>query len=169
MRDISNNRSKTYYGIVKDIIENEEYLKLKNIKHHGLDRYEHNKRVSYYSYLVCRILHLDYECAARAGVLHDFFLEDNAVINFKEKMKLLESHPKRAFKKSLEHFELSPKEENIILSHMFPIVPNHLPKYLESWVVDIVDDWVGIGERIFATRKQIARFANILIILMLYR
>ncbi len=169
MRDISNNRSKTYYDIVKDIIENEEYLKLKEIKHHGLDRYEHNKRVSYYSYLVCRILHLDYESAARGGVLHDFFLEDNDDTSIKDKIRLLENHPKKAKTKSLEYFSLNQKEENIILSHMFPIVPNHLPKYLESWVVDIVDDWVGIGERIFATRKQIVRFANILIILLLYK
>jgi len=166
MRDISNSRSKTFYGIVKDIIENEEYLKLKDIKHHGLDRYEHSKRVSYYSYLVCRILHLDYECAARGGALHDFFLEENIGKNLKNRIKLLENHPKKAIIKSLEHFELSTKEKNIILSHMFPVVPKFLPKYLESWIVDIVDDWVGIGEKIYSIRKQLISMASLFLFLI---
>lgn len=169
MKDISNNRNKTYYDIVKDVLDNEEYQQLKNIKHHGLDRLEHNKRVSYYSYLVCKILHLDYESAARAGILHDFFLDENEDTTIKDKINLLERHPKKSLNNALKYFDLSDKEQNIILSHMFPVVPAYLPKHMESWIVDFVDDWVGIGERIFATRKQIARVANILIIILLYK
>lgn len=169
MRDIANNRNNTYYDIVKDILDNEEYQQLKYIKHHGLDRLEHNKRVSYYSYLVAKILHLDYESTARAGILHDFFLDANVDTTIKEKLDLLERHPKKSLNNALKYFELNEKEQNIILSHMFPVVPAYVPKYLESWIVDFVDDWVGIGERIFATRKQIARFANIVILLLLYK
>lgn len=169
MKDIANNRNKTYYDIVKDILDNEEYQELKTIKHHGLDRYEHNKRVSYYSYLISKGLHLDYESAARAGALHDFFLLGNVDTEVKEKIKTLETHPRLSLENSNRYFELNDLEENIILSHMFPVVPKYLPKYLESWIVNIVDDWVGVGERIYSTRKQIARFANILIILLIYK
>lgn len=169
MKDISNNRNKKYYDIVCDILENEEYQKLKDIKHHGLDRYEHNKRVSYYSYLISKFLHLDYECAARAGILHDFFLNVNKDITFKERFKVLEQHPKIALNNSQKYFELNEKEQNIILSHMFPVVPKFLPKYFESWIVDLVDNWVGVGERIYATRKQIVGFANVLLIVLLYK
>ena len=169
MKDIANNRNNSYYDIVCDILDNDEYKKLKEIKHHGLDRLEHNKRVSYYSYLISKGLHLDYESAARAGMLHDFFLDVNVDTSIKDKMNLLERHPKKALNNALNHFDLNEKEQNIILSHMFPIVPKYVPKYLESWIVDIVDDWVGVGERIFATRKQIARVANILIIILLYK
>lgn len=156
MKDIANTRNQTYYDIVKDILDNEQYQELKSIKHHGLDRYEHSKRVSYYSYLVSKILHLDYESAARAGALHDFFLLENEDIKFKERIKTLEKHPKMSLENSSNHFDLNEIEQNIILSHMFPIVPKYLPKYLESWIVDIVDDWVGIGEKIYATRKRFA-------------
>ncbi len=170
MRDIKyNNKNKTYYDIVKDILEHDEFLKLKKITHHGLNRYEHNKRVSYYSYLVAKILRLDYESVARAGALHDFFHDANKETKITEKIDLLERHPRYSLENSKMYFDLNEKEKNIILSHMFPVVPKYLPKYLESWIVDIVDDWVGIGERIYSTRKGIIRFANILFIIFLYR
>ena len=106
MKDISNNRNKSYYDIVRDVLDNEEYQQLKNIKHHGLDRLEHNKRVSYYSYLVCKILHLDYESAARAGMLHDFFLDENEDTTIKARINLLERHPKKSLNNALRYFDL---------------------------------------------------------------
>ena len=170
MRDIKyTNKNKTYYDIVKDILENDEYLKLKDIKHHGLDRYEHNKRVSYYSYLAAKILRLDYESVARAGALHDFFHDVNYETTITKRLDTLERHPRYSLETASKHFDLNEKEKNIILSHMFPVVPKYLPKYLESWIVDIVDDWVGIGEKIYSTRKGIIRFANILFIVFLYK
>ena len=53
MRDIrcTTINRQNFYDIVEDILENEEYVKLKTITHHGMNRYEHNVRVSYYSYL----------------------------------------------------------------------------------------------------------------------
>ena len=157
MKDIANNRNELYYEIVKDIIDNEEYLELKSIKHHGLDRYEHSKRVSYYSFLISKKLHLDYESAARAGALHDFFLVENVDTKIKDRIKTLEKHPKISLENSNYHFELNDLEENIILSHMFPVVPKYLPKYLESWIVDIVDDWVGVGEKIYSIRMRLTK------------
>ncbi len=168
MKDIKcNDRNKDYYNIVKDILENEEYLKLKNIVHHGLNRYEHNKRVSYYSYIITKILHLDYETTARAGALHDFFFEENQGSKIRHKIYNLEKHPRYSLNNSKELFNLNRKEENIILSHMFPVVPKFLPKYMESWIVDIVDDWVGIGEKIYSIRKQLVSMASIFLFLFL--
>ena len=66
-----------YTILVEDILENEEFNKLDTIEHHGTSRLKHSKRVSYYSYKVCKSLHLDYIAAARAGLLHDFFFSDN--------------------------------------------------------------------------------------------
>ena len=170
MRDIKyTNKNKTYYDIVKDILEHDEFLKLKDIKHHGLDRYEHNKRVSYYSYLTAKALRLDYESVARAGALHDFFHDVNYDATITKRLDTLERHPRYSFETASKHFDLNDKEKNIILSHMFPVVPKYLPKYLESWIVDIVDDWVGIGEKIYSMRKGFIRFANILFIVFLYK
>ena len=66
-----------YYCIVEDILENDEFNKLETIEHHGTNRLTHSKRVSYYSYEICKKLHIDYIAAARAGLLHDFFISEN--------------------------------------------------------------------------------------------
>ena len=62
-----------YTCLVQDILDNKEFKKMENIVHHGLDRKGHLVRVSYYSYKVCKLFGLNYEDAARAGLLHDFF------------------------------------------------------------------------------------------------
>ena len=83
MRDIKyTNKNKTYYDIVKDILENDEYLKLKDIKHHGLDRYEHNKRVSYYSYLAAKILRLDYHEEQLANGIFESMIMKRTINSF---------------------------------------------------------------------------------------
>ena len=43
---------------------------------------------------------------------------------------------------------------------MFPIVLKRVPKYMESWIVDIVDNWVSFGEKIYTTRKSVSKYAN---------
>ena len=73
--------NKEFLNIVSDILENEEFQKLKNIKHHDTDRFDHSLRVSYYSYLITKALRLNYKATARAGLLHDFFLEENYKID----------------------------------------------------------------------------------------
>ena len=60
MKEISN-REKQYIAIVNDILEHKEFIKTKSITHHGLNRYDHSVRVSYYSYKIAKVLHLDYE------------------------------------------------------------------------------------------------------------
>ena len=39
-----------------------------------ITRFDHSMKVSYYSYKVAKLLHLDYRQTARGGLLHDFFL-----------------------------------------------------------------------------------------------
>ena len=51
--------------------------KMSEITHHGLDRKSHSIRVSYYSYKISKALGLDYKSTARAGLIHDFFFENN--------------------------------------------------------------------------------------------
>ena len=49
-----------YTKIVNHIMENEEFLKINNCKHHGITRLEHSLRVSYYSYKIAKFMHSDY-------------------------------------------------------------------------------------------------------------
>lgn len=133
-----------YNLLVEDILENEEFNKLETIEHHGTNRLKHSQRVSYYSYEICKMLHLDYVSAARAGLLHDFFLSEKERTK-KQRFISVFTHPKKALKKAQEHFELNYLEQNIIECHMFPLNIT-LPKYLESWIVSTVDKIVGTYE-----------------------
>lgn len=137
-------RNKEYKNIINDITNNDEYLKIKNYSHHGVSRLDHCYKVSYYSYKISKFLGLDYRQTARAGLLHDFYLNNN--INSKDKFKSLFTHANDALKNAEDNFFLSEKEKNIISSHMFPLLPFQVPKYCESWVITMVDKVVAICE-----------------------
>lgn len=138
-----------YLKIVSNILENEEFMKLEDIIHHDDNRLDHSLRVSFYSYKITKKLGLDYNSTARAALLHDFFYEVPKELSKKEKKKLLINHSKKALKNSKKHFELNKLEEDIILSHMFPIGTT-IPKYFESWIVDVVDDGISIYEELYS-------------------
>ena len=101
-----------------------------------LDRLLHSLNVSYLAWLIAKKLHCDAAAAARAGLLHDFCLYD-----FKDGTPNGEFqafyHPKAAAENSEERFELSEKEKNAILSHMFPLGP--IPKSREAWIISTAD------------------------------
>lgn len=143
-----------YMNIVKDILSNEDFMNVGKITHHKIKRLDHLLRVSYKSYRITKFLHLDYKSTARAGLLHDFFYEDTNVMKFWPRVKLLFTHPRRAYKNSKKYFEINRLERDIILSHMFP-VGIRIPLRFESWIVDIVDDTSSISERIKGVYRRI--------------
>ena len=165
MNDDNKYCDRQYVSIVQDILENEEFTKTKEIVHHGLDRMGHSLRVSYYSYKLSKLFGLDYESAARAGLLHDFFFENNSKSNVKQRAETLVNHPKYALKNAIEHFNLNDKEKDIIVSHMFPVAPKP-PKYVEGWIVNVVDDVVAIAEVSYKARTKLSYAFNFLLILM---
>lgn len=154
-----------YLTKVNDILENKEFQKMGNIIHHEGNRLDHSIRVSYYSYLLAKAFKLDSNRVARAALLHDFFLEENEGATKKEKIKTMLKHPEYALSNSRKYFKLSPLEEDIILSHMFP-VGKHIPKYFESWMVDIVDDIASIYEKSAVIRKQLSTATCFLIMIL---
>lgn len=166
MKEVSS-REEQYLNIVDDILEHKEFIKTKDITHHGLNRYDHSVRVSYYSYKIAKMLKLDYEEVARGGLLHDFFLVDNEAFSINEKLNTLVSHPKYAEAYASKFFKLSEKERDMILTHMFPVCLTRLPKYAESWVVNTVDNVVSVFEALYCTRIQCARFVNIIVIVLI--
>ena len=129
--------------IIKPILSNDEFLKTKEKRHHGLTRFDHLMRVSYYSFLITKILHLNYKETTRAALLHDFFLDET---DQDTKIGKLRNHPYYALENSLKYYNLTDREQDIIKTHMFPVTFTP-PKYLESWIVDLVDDFAGIYEK----------------------
>ena len=140
----SHKKDLQYMNIVNSILDNEEFLKIKKIEHHGISRFEHSLKVSYYSYKIAKALHLDYEQTAIGGLLHDFFLSPENRTQ-KERIVSVFKHPKQALAMAKSQFELTRKEEDMIRSHMFPINLS-VPKYAESWIVSLVDKCVATNE-----------------------
>ena len=62
--------------------------------------------------------------------------------------------------------KLSELQEDIILSHMFP-VGLRVPKYKESWLVDFVDDVSAIYERLGSVKTELTAAATFLIIALM--
>lgn len=163
----NSSRDEQYIEIVNDILEHREFVKTKEIIHHGKNRYDHSVRVSYYSYKMAKYLNLDYVEVARAGLLHDFFLVDNEAISLKETVDTLFNHPKYAVAFSEKYFDLSDKEKDIIISHMFPISLIRIPRYAESWLVNIVDNGVSIIEAAQTYKYQLAKISNVALVVLL--
>ena len=142
INDKNHERILEFYNITKDLLNNSTVKQMKNFRqHYNSTCYDHCLEVSYWSYLVCKKLGLDYVSAARAGMLHDLFLYD-----WRHSRKLLHLkrfhafiHPEIAFKNASGLFDLIDKEKDIILKHMWPVTFLKLPKYKESFIITFVD------------------------------
>ena len=139
---------------------------MESIVHHEVNRLEHSIRVSYYSYKLAKALKMDTKQVARAALLHDFFLEENENEKVTKRMITMLEHPKYALENSKKYFELTDMEEDIILTHMFPIGLT-VPKYFESWMVDIVDDVASIYEKGSVVCRQLSTASSFLFIILL--
>lgn len=146
VRDITNEilNDEEYLNIVSPILNNKEFKKRKNFKHHeNVSLYEHLLAVSYMSYVICKKRGWNYRDAAIGGLLHDFYYkpwQDNVL----KKEKFFHQHgfvhAKEAMYNSYKCFPklMNKRIENIIVRHMFPlnIIP---PRYKEGWVVTYAD------------------------------
>ena len=143
-----------FVSIVEDIVSNEEYLKLKEFCHHGeSSRFDHCISVAKLSWRISRIFHLNSIDAARGAMLHDFYLYCN---HEHEPMEHLRTHPKDALDLAKKHFELTDRESEIILCHMWPIADRR-PAYPESYIVNIADTLCAVKEYCINLKVQRSR------------
>ena len=157
-----------YSYLVKDILNNKEFNELSTIAHHGETRLDHSLRVSYFSYKISKALKLDFKETTLAFLLHYFYLDTTKDYkNMKYKVKLFSiGHPEDALVNANKLFYLSEKEKDIIRTHMFPI-GFKIPKYLESWVVNMVDTSVSVYEFTRKFSYQLSTAVNIWLILFI--
>lgn len=153
-----------YMDIVSDIIHNKEFIKLDKITHHHFTtRYVHSIFVSYVSYTIAKERGLDYVSVARAGLLHDFFLEEREEIEAKGIGSHNAAHPKIALENAKKLTDLNDLEEDIILKHMFLCTFSlNIPKYRESYIVSFVDKYCSIAEVWTPTRNRTKELFNTL-------
>ncbi len=164
---------KNFNKIIYDIKINNTVLQMRNLRqHYNTSCYEHCLYVSYYTYIICKRLNLDYVSAARAGMLHDLFLYD---WRKKENRKGLHAftHPKSSLDNALKLFDLNKIEKDMILKHMWPVTLA-LPKYRESYIITLTDKFSAIIESIDgikATRtyNRIFRYAYMILGICTFR
>lgn len=167
-------KDKEFISIIENIINNETVQKMKNFRqHYNVSCFEHCLCVSYYSYLICKKLKLDYKSVARAGMLHDLFLYNWRKRENNRKGLHAFTHAKTALDNSLKLFDLNKKEKDIILKHMWPvtIMP---PKYLESLIITFVDKHCAMQETfnsIFKiwSKKTLFRYAYVFLCLLIIK
>lgn len=166
-----------YLQIINDLISNDTVKQMKDYRqHYDTSCLEHCLEVSYISYLICKKHNLDYTAAARAGLLHDLFLYD---WRRHQKVKKLTdyhafTHPKVALENSLKLFDLSEKEQDIIVKHMWPVTLFELPKYKESFVITLVDKYSALlsSKNYYGKRfkeSHVAKYAYALLALFIIK
>lgn len=139
-----------FHKCIKDLLLVDSVQELEyHLQHVKTDRLQHCVDVAYVSYKLAKRFGLDYRAAARAGLLHDYFLYDwkTEVLRGDKRIKFSHTfkHPKVALQNARKITELNAKEENIILSHMFPM-SRKLPRSREAYIVTMVDKYCTIKE-----------------------
>ena len=124
---------------VRELLCDAQVQQMHQIPQHvrGVDCCDHCLFVAWLAYHLCLRLGWDARAAARAGMLHDLYLcrwEDTDV-GLWERLVI---HPRMALENA-RRFGLSPNEEGIILTHMWPLNWQEPPRSREAVAVNLAD------------------------------
>ena len=137
-----------FYG--KEILSSENMIKSQEYYQHGtISVYEHSLKVAMCCLkLVDRFnINVDKSTLVRGALLHDYFLYDwHNEDNGEHKWHGFH-HARTAYNNATKEYKLNKKEENMILSHMFPL-NLVLPKYKESVILTIADKMCALCETV---------------------
>jgi len=159
---MSNKQELLIENMVRQLCDNSRFMQTAKYKQHGKTSiYEHYIAVAYQSCWIADKLHVqvDYASLIRGSLLHDYFLYDWHDKSGSHRLHGF-FHPRRALENACEDFELTAKEKNMILRHMFPLTPIP-PYYLESWIVCAADKLCAAKETFRMTdfqRKKIGAY-----------
>ena len=135
-----------FVSCVGDLLTTDEVRSMKRIPHHpGTSCYEHSVFVAYIAFRLARRWNLDYVAAARGGLLHDLYLY-NPKDRTAHPGNQCFDHPKFALRNAETLCgRLTPKEQNIIISHMWPLA-RRMPRCREAFVVNLSDKLCATAE-----------------------
>lgn len=143
---------KTY---LNGFLHTEEAILMKRCIQHGhISTYDHVISVVRLSFLLNRRLHLgapDRELV-RGAFLHDFYLYDWHENGYVGRLHGLH-HPAIALKNASLRYPLTPTEQNIIISHMWPLTLFHIPKCRAAFIVCLADKICSAYETIVRTKS----------------
>lgn len=140
----SENREE-FLSCISDLIDLPEVQAMAQVHQHvDVNCLDHCIFVSYLSFLFCKKFHLNYTDAARGGLLHDLFLYDWHVKGSHQGMHGF-THPKAALRNASKICDLTEREKDIIVKHMWPLTIR-FPRYRESFVVSGADKICALAE-----------------------
>ena len=147
----------SYLDCVKDLLSTRQVASMRQWRHHfSVTTYDHSLFVSYVAFRLTRRWGCDYRMAARMGLLHDLYLYDSHDRSAHPGNQCFD-HPVAAWRNARELTELSQKEENIILSHMWPLARRR-PRCPEAAVVNLADKLCAVQEMAMTpARRRMAR------------
>lgn len=137
---------------VDGLLHREEVRRMQSIRHHpGTTCYEHSVFVSYVAFRLARRMGWDYRAAARGGLLHDLYLYDPRDRSAHPGVQCFD-HPQFALKNARALCpDLSELEENIIVSHMWPLA-KEMPHSKEALAVNLADKLCAAADVCRVTR-----------------
>lgn len=116
------------------------------LQHGTISVYDHSVAVAILCVKIASNLPLQTDTASlvRGALLHDYFLYDWHIADKRHRFHGFR-HAKFAHQNALNDFQLNHIEENMILSHMFPLNVV-LPRYRESIILCIADKLCAMQE-----------------------
>lgn len=117
-------------------------------QHGSVTTLSHAIRVARASLRLARVLRLSVNERelVRGAMLHDYYLYDWHEPGHAGHAT---RHPLRAEGNALRDFDLSARERNIIVAHMWPFPPTRMPTCREAWLVCIADKYCSLVETLF--------------------
>lgn len=137
-----------FYRELYTLDDHEHIQILKNfIQHRTSTTYDHCRRVAVMSYRLANFFGMSIRERelARGAMLHDYYLYEATKSDISA-YRHSTTHAQQALDNASELFDLTPVEENIIYSHMWPLNITHLPKSKEAALVSLSDKLVALQE-----------------------
>ena len=144
------------YDTLCYMMKHPEVRRMKKYKQHrNADTYSHCRHVTLKSiWMIQRMgIRADMEAVIRGAMLHDFYLYEATAPGISP-WRHGWTHPETALGNAERIFYLSPKEKNIIYSHMWPIRITHIPKCREAVIVSLADKMCAVEEALLWSRRK---------------
>ena len=156
MKELSD-KDTEFQEIIKEFMNHETVQEMKKYKqHYDTTCFDHCYMAAFYCYLICKKYRLDYRSATRAAMVHDLFLYDWHVRQPDQKGFHAFTHGKKACENACKIFDLSEKEQDIIIKHMWPVTIS-FPKSIEGFILTLVDKYCAISESFEFYRSRLSQ------------
>ena len=141
---------------LRGVIDTDEAQSMKTFIQHGnITTYAHVLNVVCMSYRINKTvrLHADRRSLVLGAFLHDYYLYDWHDRSAHKRLHGFR-HPVDALINARRQYRLTSREENIIVSHMWPLTLTRVPRCREAVIVCLSDKIFAVYETIFKNKAM---------------